>query len=84
MTSSADIVTAISPCLPLGGEDGLLDPVLIIFDLSVHSWDVTTAAPNPEAHDADLVPLTILFANKRATSITLCQKKLGVTIGTST
>ena len=52
-------------------EDGTLDPLLVGLHHSVDSGDVGASAPDPEADDADLIPLTVLLANKWATSVTL-------------
>ena len=55
----------------LGGEDGLLDPVLVGLHLGVDARHVTAAAPDAEANNAHLIPLAVFLTHQRTSSIAL-------------
>ena len=59
------------PPFSLLRQNRLFDPRLVGGDFGVDARDVAPPAADPEAHNADLVPLAVLLADEGAAPITL-------------
>jgi hypothetical protein len=63
--------TRLPTSFPLGRQNGLFNPVLVVLHLGVDTGNISPATADAEAHDPHLIPLTRFFTYQWTSAVTL-------------